>query len=107
MVHRHGPHCADTTAAAGQESAAGQGFLIGDASLVRTPGSPAKAKLPGLQRNSKNSGRTKWGNRLASRYQSVPSIFNELRACSDFPRHMMGTWATLRRLSPKHALFTP
>jgi hypothetical protein len=41
LVHSHGPQCADTTAAAGQESAAGQRFLIGDASRVRTPGPPA------------------------------------------------------------------
>src|ERR1700681_1915763 len=37
MVHRHGPQCADTTAVAGQESAAGQWFLIGDASLGWNP----------------------------------------------------------------------
>src|ERR1035437_1777446 len=75
--------------------------------LGSNPGPPAKAKLLGLQRNYKNSSRTKWGYRLTSRCQSLPSIFNELRACSDLPGHMMGTWATLRRPSPKHALFTP
>jgi hypothetical protein len=37
MVHRYGPQCADTTAGAGQESAAGQRFLIGDASLGWNP----------------------------------------------------------------------
>jgi hypothetical protein len=37
MVHSDGPQCADTTAVAGQESAAGQRFLIGDASLRSNP----------------------------------------------------------------------
>src|ERR1700737_2321502 len=38
MVHSVGPQCADKTAVAGQESAAGQRFLIGDASLGSNPG---------------------------------------------------------------------
>jgi hypothetical protein len=37
MVHSDGPQYADTTAVAGQESAAGQRFLIGDASLGWNP----------------------------------------------------------------------
>jgi hypothetical protein len=37
MVHGDGPQCADTTAVAGHESAAGQWFLIGDASLGWNP----------------------------------------------------------------------
>jgi hypothetical protein len=39
MVHGDGPQCADTTAVAGRESAAGQWFLIGDASLGWNPSS--------------------------------------------------------------------
>jgi hypothetical protein len=39
MVHSDGPQCADTTAAAEQESAAGQRFLIADASLGWNPSS--------------------------------------------------------------------
>jgi len=41
MVHSDGPQCADTTAVAGHESAAGQRFLIGDASLGSNPLAPA------------------------------------------------------------------
>src|ERR1700737_1546982 len=41
MVHSDGPQCADTTAVAGQESTAGQRFLIGDSSLGWNPSSPA------------------------------------------------------------------
>src|SRR5713101_5601611 len=37
MVHRDGPKWADTTAAANQETAAGQWFLIGEASLGWNP----------------------------------------------------------------------
>src|SRR6266508_1231902 len=37
MVHNDGPQCADTTAVAGKESAAGQRFLIGHASLGWNP----------------------------------------------------------------------
>src|SRR5260221_3936872 len=37
MFHRYGPQCAGTTAVAGQESAAGQRFLIKDASLGCNP----------------------------------------------------------------------
>ena len=43
LVHKHGPQCSDTTAAAGTESAAGQRFLIGDASLRWNPGPPANS----------------------------------------------------------------
>src|SRR5260221_1955065 len=46
MVHRYGPQCADTTAGAGQESAAGQWFLIGDASVGSNPSSPARLGNP-------------------------------------------------------------
>ena len=39
MVHSNGPQCADTTTVAGQESAAGQRFLIDDVSLGWNPSS--------------------------------------------------------------------
>jgi hypothetical protein len=45
LVHKHGPQCADTTAAVRKENAAGQGFLIGDASLGWNPGPPATLAL--------------------------------------------------------------
>jgi hypothetical protein len=55
MVHSDGPQCADTTAVAGQESPAGQRFLIGDASLgwnpsshTTTPGTSYSAELAQL-----------------------------------------------------------
>ena len=45
-----GPQCADTTAVAAQESTAGQGFLIGDASLGWNPSiDHANPIIPPLQ----------------------------------------------------------
>src|ERR1700737_3580553 len=41
MVHSDGPQCADTDRRGSTESAAGQRFLIGDASLGWNPSSPA------------------------------------------------------------------
>ena len=46
MVHRYGPSCTDGTAVVLRKSAAGQRFLIKDASLGWNPSSPARPKNP-------------------------------------------------------------
>jgi hypothetical protein len=45
MVHSDGPQFPDITAVVGQENAAGQRFLIGDASLGWNPSSTASKSI--------------------------------------------------------------